>query len=316
MRIAWLGTGLLGRPMAARLCAAGHAVFAWNRTREKMSPLRGVGATIAGTPAEAVAHADCVCLMLRDAAAIASVLFPATRAPELGGRNVIQMGTIGPRESVDLAGRVRDRGGEYLEAPVLGSIQEAENRRLIVMVGATTQQYARWRELLETFGPEPLFIGPVGSAAALQLALNQLIAGLTTVFAFSLGLVRRAGLDVETFMRIVRQSALYAPTFDKKLPRMLSRDFTSPNFPVEHMIKDVRLVREEGERLGLAAETLRAIETILERTIDLGHARSDYSALYEGVDPRSSLDALEGVDPPAAASHREDPSRRSDPRPS
>ena len=307
MRIAWLGTGLLGRPMAARLCAAGHAVFAWNRTREKMSPLREVGATIAGTPAEAVAHADCVCLMLRDAAAIASVLFPGTGAPELGGRNVIQMGTIGPRESIDLAARVRDRGGEYLEAPVLGSIQEAENRRLIVMVGSTSQQYARWRELLECFGPEPLLIGPVGSAAALKLALNQLIAGLTTVFAFSLGFVRRSGLDVETFMRILRQSALYAPTFDKKMQRMLSRDFTSPNFPVEHLIKDVRLVRTEGESLGLASETLSAIETILERAIALGHARSDYSALYEAVDSPSGKDPASGRDPLDGRSRRSHP---------
>ena len=100
------------------------------------------------------------------------------------------------------------------------------------------------------------------------------------------GHVRRAGIDVEMFMRVLRQSALYAPTFDKKLPRMLSRDFTSPNFPVEHMLKDVRLVRAEGQRLGLASETLGAIETILERAIALGHARSDYSALYEGVDLR------------------------------
>ena len=295
MRIAWLGTGLLGRPMAARLCAAGHAVVGWNRTREKLGPLRGAGATIARTPAEAVSHADCVCLMLRDAAAIASVLFPAAEAPELGGRTVIQMGTIGAQESIDLAGRVRDRGGEYVEAPVLGSIQEAENQRLIVMVGSTPQQYARWRELLECFGPEPLFIGPVGSAAALKLALNQLIAGLTTVFAFSLGFVRRAGIDVEMFMRILRQSALYAPTFDKKLQRMLSRDFTSPNFPVEHLLKDVRLVRAEGQRLGLASETLGAIETILERTIALGHERSDYSALYEGVD--LPVDSPEREDP-------------------
>ncbi|MFQ5599565.1 MAG: NAD(P)-dependent oxidoreductase [Candidatus Krumholzibacteriia bacterium] len=319
MRIAWLGTGLLGSPMAEKLCDAGHEVVAWNRTRAKAEPLQAHGAVVAETARHAVGTAECVLLMLQDAEVIENVLFAEAvakertvdRAPnaedggaaaaggtpaaggasahrgpvDLDGRTVIQMGTISSAESVHLAERVAGAGGDYLEAPVLGSIPQARSGTLIVMVGGSEEQFARWRPFLSCFGPQPLHVGPVGQAAILKLALNQLIASLTAAFSFSLGLVRRAGIEVDLFMRIVRESALYAPTYDKKLPSMLERRFSNPNFPARHLLKDVRLMLLEGERLGLEIGTIRAIEAILEHVQALGHAGSDYSSLYEAIDP-------------------------------
>ena len=109
------------------------------------------------------------------------------------------------------------------------------------MVGSTPVQFERWKELLQNFCPEPIYVGEVGTAAAMKLALNQLIAGLTSTFALSLGFVRLSGLKVEQFMDVVRQSALYAPTFEKKLARMCEGNYANPNFPTKHLLKDTNL---------------------------------------------------------------------------
>ena len=288
MRTAWLGAGLLGSPMAARLAGAGHEVVAWNRTAAKLDALRARGVRGAANPAAAMAQAECVVLVLQDAAAIASVFAAPEAMRALPGRTVIQMGTIGSHESSALATVIAANGGEYFEAPVLGSIPQAASGTLLVLVGSSSAQFAQWHDFLAAFGPDPVHVGAVGQAATLKLALNQLIASLTGAFSFSLGLVQRAGLDVDLFMSILRQSALYAPTFDKKLSRMRERDFASPNFSTQHMLKDVRLVLQEGRRLGLETAAVAGIEHILVRALERGHAASDYSSLYEGVDPPTS----------------------------
>lgn len=283
MQVTWFGTGLLGRPMAETLCEAGHQLTVWNRTASKAQPLTELGARIASTPAEAVGDSECIVLMLSDAAAIEDVLFGDTPV-ELQNRTVIQMGTIGPNQSRGLATHVGHSGGGFFEAPVLGSIPQARARQLIVMVGSTPEQFECWSEFLGCFGTKPQHVGPVGSAAALKLALNQMIASLTTGFAFSLGLVRRSGLEVDLFMQVLRQSALYAATFDNKLPKMRARDYGSPNFPARHLLKDVRLIVQHGRDAGLDTSAIEAIEKILERTQERGHALSDYSSLYDSVD--------------------------------
>ncbi len=288
MRVAVLGTGLMGAPVALRLREAGHEVRAWNRTRAKAEALAPAGVEVADTPADALERSECVVLMLADADAIRHTLLEGPAPTALRGRSVIQMGTIAPQESRDLAEELHGHAAEYLEAPVLGSTPEAERGELIVMVGAEPPQFERWRELLAALGPEPRHIGPVGHAAAVKLALNQLIASLTAAFALSLGLVRREGLDVGTFMGILRESALYAPTFDKKLQRMTERQFGNPNFPVEHLLKDVRLFLREAEALGLDAATLEGCQDVLADALDRGLAGQDYSALYNVIDPKKN----------------------------
>ncbi|MEW6542767.1 MAG: NAD(P)-dependent oxidoreductase [Nitrospirota bacterium] len=286
MTIAFLGTGLLGRPMAEKLAAAGHAVVAYNRTVAKAEPLCQVGAVVVARPEEAVRAASCTILMLADARAIRQVLLETPARQELAGRTVIQMGTIGPQESRALQREVLAAGGDYLEAPVLGSIAEAKAGRLLVMAGGTQEQFARWADLFRSFGPEPRLIGPVGRAAALKLALNQFIAAEIAAFSLSLGLVLREEIPVETFMGVLRESALYAPVFDKKLPRLRARDYANPNFSTRHLLKDVDLFLAEAETLGLVTESLAGARALLSRTVERGLAEVDYSAVYDAINPR------------------------------
>ena len=285
MKVAFIGTGLMGRPMAERLLAAGYQVSVFNRSMEKAESLRSAGAEIATSAAEAIQSANCLILMLADAAAIRQVILDSRPRPELKDLTVIQMGTISPSESIAFQNEVREQGGDYLEAPVLGSIPEASAGNLLVMVGGSKIQFDRWSELLQIFSPHPLIIGEVGKASALKLAMNQLIASLTAGFALSLAFVQRHNIEVDLFMKILRQSALYAPTFDKKLDRMLNRDYTRPNFPGKYLLKDVALFHSAAQTVHLETMAIEAIHRLLEITLEKGYSEGDYSALFEAVNP-------------------------------
>jgi 3-hydroxyisobutyrate dehydrogenase len=283
--IAVLGTGLLGRAIAERLHAVGHTVIAFNRTPTKALPLQSEGIAVVGAAELAVTQADCALLLLTDAAAIRSVLFATGCSPALKGKTIVHMGTIGPDESAQIQRDVEQRGGTYLEAPVLGSLAEAKAGTLFVMVGSTAEQFAAWSPLFRSLSREPRHIGPVGKASALKLALNHLIAAETVAFAFSFGLIQRSGVSVETFMAILRESALYAPTFDKKLPRLIKRDYHHPNFSTRHLLKDVLLFCREAAARGLTVDALEGLPRILDRAIAKGLGELDYSALFEVINP-------------------------------
>ncbi len=280
MNIALLGTGLMGIPLGERLLTAGHSLWIHNRTTTRAAPLVEHGASLAQSPAIALRRAEFVVLALSDAPAIRATLLSGEAREQLVGRTVIQMGTISPEESRELSAAIAGAGGSYLEAPVLGSIPEARAGTLIVMVGGEHDTVERALPVLECFGPEPLHVGTVGQAAALKLALNQLIGALTTSFGLSLALMQREGVAVDTFMEVLRESALYAPTFDKKLQRMLDGDFANPNFPVKHLLKDMRLFRQTARADGLDAGLAEAVVHLLERSLEQGLAEEDYSALF------------------------------------
>jgi 3-hydroxyisobutyrate dehydrogenase len=287
MRVSFIGTGLMGRPMAERLLSGGYEVTVYNRTREKAEPLGAKGARIADSAREAVEVGEAVVFMVRDAAAVRDLLAEDGTFPDLTGKTVIQMSTISSTESVALAGEVRGAGGDYLEAPVLGSVPQAVEGTLLVMVGGTPEQFERWGDLLRRFGPEPRLVGPVGYASALKLSMNQLIGSLAAAFSLSLGMARRKGIDVEVFMDVLRKSAFYAPTFDRKLPQMLARDFSNTNFPADLLLKDLDLVRSEANILGLDTTALQGVREVVNRTVAAGKGREDYAALYEVIDPES-----------------------------
>ncbi|MEC4890360.1 MAG: NAD(P)-dependent oxidoreductase [Nitrospira sp.] len=286
MRVAVIGMGLLGRAVAERLHEMGHAVTIYNRTAAKTDPLRARGLAVAASPSAALAASDCALLFLTDATAIRSVLFDSTPREALRNRTLIQMGTISADESLALFSSVTAAGGAYFEAPVLGSLAEAKAGSLIVMVGGTQDQLDHWSPVFRSLSPAPTLIGPVGQAATLKLALNHLIAAELTAFAASLGLIQRSGISVEHFMAILKSSALFAPAFEKKLPRLLTRQYDNPNFPTTHLLKDVNLFTGEARRRGLPVTSVESLRDVLKETIARGYGEADYSALFETMNPK------------------------------
>ncbi len=281
LNIGFLGTGLMGAPMARRLQMAGYQVYGWNRTAQKVESLLADGIKSSNTPADAIAASRLIILMLTDATAIHTTLLSPDATAQLAGRTVLQMGTIAPQESKAIAQLVQTAGGDYFEAPVLGSIPEASAGKLIVMVGASPDQFEQWQPVLTCFGPEPQLMGAVGAGSGVKLAMNQLIGTLTTAFAMSLGLVQQEAIDIEKFMAIVRQSALYAPTFDKKLRRMCDSNFANPNFPTKHLLKDMNLFVQAAETFN--ADVAETVAQMVQKAAEQGLADQDYSAVFAAV---------------------------------
>jgi 3-hydroxyisobutyrate dehydrogenase len=269
----------MGRPMAERVLSAGYQLTVYNRTAERTQALKAMGAAVANSIESLVASSEVIILMLADAKAIEETIFNCL--PNATNKTFIQMGTIAPSESLSFKRRLESVGGEYLEAPVLGSSPEAEAGRLIIMVGADQTQFDKYQELLRSFGPNPRKVGSVGQASAMKLAFNQLIASLTSSFCLSLAYILENGINVEDFMEILRGSAVYAATFDKKLPRYLKQDYVKPNFPVKHILKDAELILKEFNDFNIDITVFEAISQQLKKSVERGFSESDYSAIFE-----------------------------------
>ena len=276
--VALLGTGLLGESIGRRLLQQGVSLFVWNRSQERSNALIDAGAQALSSPCEAPRCCNSVITVLRDGPITVAVL---KDIGPLDGSTLITMGTMGISESHSLARQTAQQGGRYLEAPVLGSKPQALNGSLLVMAGGEAQVFEEQQPLLSHLSQEPLLVGPVGSGAATKLALNQLIASLTHSFSLSLQLIQRAGVPVETFMNILRTSALYAPTFDKKLQRMLDHNYADPNFSTALLRKDLRLFLEEATTAGLQEHGLTGLLSLLEQAKGTDLDDQDYCALHE-----------------------------------
>lgn len=282
MKISLIGVGLMGQALSEHLLAQDQQLTVFNRSPDKTEQLEQQGAVISASAQDALEASDICLLMLSDASAIADVLSDISPT-SFNNKLIIQMGTIAPNESRALATLFDECGARYLECPVLGSLPEARTGTLILMAAGHVDDYHAALPLLKRIGKEPQHIGDIGQGATVKLAMNQLIAGLTSSFALSLALVEKEGIDSEQFMKIVRDSALYAPTFDKKLDRMLARDFSNPNFPTKHLAKDTRLFLSVAKQLGLETCGLDGISQLLDKTLEQGLANTDYSAIYSAV---------------------------------
>ena len=286
MDIGIIGIGLMGHAFVERFLSQGFKVRIFNRSPEKVRDLADKGALVCPSADELIERSDIIILMLSDADAINDILQLETLdSSGLKSKTILQMATISPSQSRHIAESVSSCGGRYLEAPVLGSIPEARTGTLIIMAGGSSEVYETVLPVLNVLGSAPRYIGKTGAAAALKLAMNQLIASLTAGFSLSLGYALKNGVDTDLFMDTVRESALYAKTYDKKLDKYLSRDFGAANFSTRHLLKDIRLFIEDAKATGLNTDALQGIERITSKTVDSGMALLDYSSIYQVINP-------------------------------
>jgi len=288
MNIGIVGIGLMGRAFVERFQSQGFTVRVFNRTREAITDLEESGVLVCDSIEELTDSTDTIILMVSNADAIREVLSldqSEGQARGLRGKTILQIATISPSQSIALDEAVTSIGGRYLEAPVLGSLPEARSGTLIIMAGGPQDLFEDALPVLRALGSAPRYIGRTGSAAALKLAMNQLIAALTAGFSLSLGYARKHGVDTELFMDTVRESALYAKTYDKKLDKYLSRDFGKANFSTRHLLKDIRLFIDDAKAAGLNTAALEGIEQITRQTVEEGYDVMDYSSIYQVIAP-------------------------------
>ncbi len=282
MKLALIGTGLMGLPLSKKILEAGFELNVYNRTQSKAEPLKKFGAKVFSDVNQIIKESDTIILMLTDFDSITEVLFE-NNVNDYSGKTIIQMSTIAPEESKEIETRIKKLLGAYFEAPVLGSIKQIENGDLIVLLGGETELFRKYNNLFKSFSNKILEIGNVGNASAMKLALNQLIISETVAFSMSLGFVRENNLDIEQFMDIVRNSALYTPTFDKKLNNMVTRNFSNPNFPLKHLLKDLDLILGAFSEKQINTSSLKGARRNLLSAIEKGYGNQDYSALYNGI---------------------------------
>ena len=283
--VALIGTGRLGEAIGQRLLQRGISLHVWNRSADQCHGLIKNGALAIEQLPELPSSCLQIITVLRDGSVTKKVI---EQLGSLKNRCLIPMGTMGPSECRDLASHIDSQGGSILEAPVLGSRPQALNGTLLVMAGGKQDVFEQHKPLLQLLSEQPLLVGPVGSGSTCKLALNQLIASLTHAFSVSLRLIQQSEVAVETFMQILRPSALYAPTFDKKLQRMLDCDYSDPNFSTSLLRKDLNLFLTEAITANVNTKGLQSLMELMEQSKGSSLDDMDYCALHELTNSDSS----------------------------
>ena len=286
-RIAFLGTGLMGAPMAANLLAAGFAVTVWNRTPDKAQTLVDQGARRADTPAAAVADADAAVVMLTDGPAVTDLLDSQGVGEALAqGALFVDCSSIPPASARVHAERLARRGVGYLDAPVSGGPSGAEAAALAIMVGGSEADFARGEPLMKAMGT-PTRVGPAGAGQTAKLA-NQVIVGLAIgAVAEGLLLAERGGADPAKV-----KEALTGGFADSKIlqihgQRMLDRSFI-PGAAARVHLKDMATILNAAGEAGLSLPLSRTVHDLFRDLADQGGSGYDHSALLLELERRNA----------------------------
>ncbi len=282
MRVAVLGTGIMGAPMARNLRAAGHEVRAWNRSAEKAEALAGDGVEPADDIAEAVRGADVVITMLADGDAVEAVAGEALGA--IDGAVLAQTSTIGPEATARVAAAADAAGVPFVDAPVLGTKQPAEQGKLIVLASGPDDQRERLDPVFEAIGAKTLWLGEAGAGSRLKLVLNTWLLALTEGLAEAIALAEALDVDPQTFLDTIDGGPLGVPYANLKGKLMIEGDFP-PSFPLELALKDARLALAAADAQGLRLGALAAVADQMQRAVEAGHGKADMAATIHATRP-------------------------------
>ena len=279
MRIGFIGLGVMGRPMAGHLIAAGHDL-ALQRVKEASRSLVEAGGTEAESARAAAEGAEAVILMLPDTPDVEEVLFGADGVAQgIGpGALVIDMSSISPVATKAFAARLEDQGALWLDAPVSGGEAGARNAALTIMCGGSEEAFAKARPLLESMGKRITHVGPAGDGQTAKVC-NQVIVGLTIeAVAEALTLARAAGADPAR----VREALLggFADSTILKVhgERMIAETF-DPGFRIRLHRKDMSLAVEAARALDVALPNAAAVQQLMNAAVARGDGDLDHSAL-------------------------------------
>ncbi|GAA3433808.1 3-hydroxyisobutyrate dehydrogenase [Kutzneria kofuensis] len=277
--VALLGTGLMGAGMARSLLRAGLAVTVWNRSAEKARPLAADGATVAEDPGSAVSGADVVVTMLFDAESVGAVMAEAVGSLKPGAV-WLQCATVG-LDGVDaLAALAAKHNVPFVDAPVLGSRQPAEDGKLIVLAGGDPSLRGSLDPVLDAIGTRTLWVGPrPGDGHRLKLAANSWVLALTAGTAQALALTRNLGLDPQLFLDLISGGGLDNGYAQLKGKAMIAGEFPAA-FSLDGAVKDAGLIAAALRDAGADDRLMTAIHEQYRAAAAAGHGDSDMSAVF------------------------------------
>jgi 3-hydroxyisobutyrate dehydrogenase-like beta-hydroxyacid dehydrogenase len=280
----FVGLGAMGSRLAGRLLDAGHQVCANTRTPAKADRLIKRGAIWRATPREVAAEAEVVFSMVSDDSALLAVATGADGilaglAPETV---YVDISTVSPRVSACLARQVRALGALMLDAPVSGSLPQAQAGRVTIMVGGEAQAFHRVEPLLRELGGAVTHVGDNGHGLVLKLAVNISLAAQAVAFAEGLHLAQRSGVDRALAAEVMSNSPIASPMLQARVPLFLGPQH-EPWFDLQLMHKDIALARAAAQRIGAPTPSATLADELLERARELGHEDRDIAALYDVI---------------------------------
>jgi 3-hydroxyisobutyrate dehydrogenase len=278
MRIAVIGTGIMGAPMARNLAQAGHDVVAWNRTRAKAE---GLGARVAGSPAEAAEGSDALITMLSDGDAVMAAM---EGVASTGEQVWWQASTVG----IEATARLSELAGEaaFVDGPVLGTRQPAEEGKLTILASGPAVAKERLAPVFDVVGAKTIDLGEeVGAASRLKLVLNAWIVALMESLAETVVLAEALGVDPQRFLDTIDGGPLGLPYANMKASLMLQRDYDEPSFKLALAAKDARLALAAAGEAGLELPLVETVLAQMEKAIAAGHGDADMAATVEASRP-------------------------------
>lgn len=275
MRVAFLGLGIMGLPMATNLVKAGHDVAVWNRTPGKSVE----GARLAESPADAARGCEAIWMCVSDTKAVEQVLFGRDGAESslAPGMVIADSSTISPSATRQFAERVRNKGVDWVDAPMTGSKIGAANASLIFMVGGDEAVIEKIKPLFQAMGKQVFRMGETSKGQAAKLVMNLQIALIYEGFAEALTLATKLGVEAGTLIPLVQATMVRSGVVDYKAPFILHRDFT-PNFPLRLMHKDIRLALDAARESRIKLPGLEAVEEVYDLASEEGQQDLDYAA--------------------------------------
>ena len=284
-RLAFIGTGIMGAPMAGHLLAAGFRLAVHTRSRHKAHDLLRRGATWADSPADAARDADVVFVNVPDTPDVEAVLTGdrGVMSVARGGLTVIDHSTISPSATRRMAEALAGRGANLLDAPVSGGDVGAKNATLTIMVGGDEGAFDAARPLLERLGRTITYCGPSGSGQLTKL-VNQVLVSVTNLaVSEALVLARKGGLDPQKTIAALAGGAAGSWQLSNLGPRMLAGDY-APGFMIDLQLKDLRLVLEAANELGLNPAAVDLVKRLFEMAQAQGRGREGTQALFAMVE--------------------------------
>jgi 3-hydroxyisobutyrate dehydrogenase-like beta-hydroxyacid dehydrogenase len=293
--VGFLGIGTMGSRMSARLLAAGHDLTVWNRTAEKTGPIGEKGAVVAATPAEAAAGRDIVFANLTDAPALHSVLTMPGGVLEADPlpRVFVDMATISPAQSAEIAGLLEPRGVGFLRAPVSGTATVAEVGKLTVMASGDKAVYDLAEPYLAAFSENRFYLGEGELSRFLKLVHQMMIAGTMQIWAEGLVMGEKAGLDWDLMLDILAGSAVGSGAVKSKIALLKARDYDHPAMSMHNIVKDLDLALMAGAEVDVDLPATKRARELYQPALEAGLEWQDYAAVVQEMEKRAGVQIKE-----------------------
>ena len=277
--VAFIGTGIMGQPMARNLLHAGFPMRAWNRSPAKVQELSAQGAEVFQTPAQAANGAQVLICMLSDGPTCNEVLFGENGAALAlaAGALVIVMSSIPVDTAADQARRCTELGLRYLDAPVSGGERGAREASLAIMVGGDAAAFEHGRQVLAAMG-RPVHVGPAGTGELSKLVNQLIVASTIATVAEGLLLAERGGADPSKVHEALMGGFVDSPIWRQHGQRMLNNDFT-PGGPAKWQLKDTRTALAQAQKLGLNLPVGSLVDSLFAAMVEAGDGELDHAGL-------------------------------------